>query len=737
MSGNVGARFPSGMRVKNAVRMACAAAALVAGVSPLARAANSEMHAVEEVIVTAQKRSESLMQVPVPVTAVSAEPLVQANQLQLQDYYNQIPGLALAYLGDTDSPTIAIRGITAGGFTNPTVGVVIDDVPYGGTIVTSIAPSPPDVDPGDLARIEVLRGPQGTLYGASSMGGLLKFVTVDPSTDEFAARVQAGFSSVEDGGDGYIFRGSMNAPMGDALAVRVSGFKGRDPGYVDNELTGQSDVNERESEGVRLAALWRPSESFSLKLNGLYQDSTRLGGNDVNVALGGLNQNAVRDSGQYARTLHAYDAIINASVGSVELTSATGYSIDKMLTLGDLTTIAGGFWGAMADVFFSATGVSSPVDRRFEKFSQELRASIPLGENVEWLVGAFYTDEDAEGGGTVDAVDPQTAEPAGVLFYSQSPTTFEEYAAFTNLTVDVTDKFDVQFGGRYSENRQTLSSVRGGPIAALFFLADPSALPERRSEDGAFTYLVTPRYRFSQDLMAYVRIASGYRPGGANLGCGFTPCSYDPDTTQNYEIGVKGNVLDDALSFDASVYYIDWKDIQTTLVLNGFGFQANAARARSQGVELSFDARPLAGFTVAGWLAWNDAELTEGFPVNSTFVGRDGDRLPNSSRFSGSLSLEQAFPIGAALTARIGASVSYMGERVGTFQATPTREVFPEYTEVDLHVGATYEDWTVSAYLNNVTDERGVLRGGLDGIGPTFFSYIQPRTIGMSLTKSF
>ncbi|HEX4973576.1 MAG TPA: TonB-dependent receptor, partial [Steroidobacteraceae bacterium] len=188
---------------------------------------------IEEVVVTAQKRAERLLDVPIPVTAVDGQFLLKHNELRLQDYYSRVPGLNYSP-GQWGEPRIAIRGIVTDPYTNPTVGLMIDDIPYGLSINQN-GGGGPDIDPGDLARIEVLRGPQGTLYGASSMGGLLKYVTVDPSTEALSGRVQVGTSSVSKGDDlGYSVRGSINVPLGDTLAIRASAFTRREPGYIDN-----------------------------------------------------------------------------------------------------------------------------------------------------------------------------------------------------------------------------------------------------------------------------------------------------------------------------------------------------------------------------------------------------------------------------------------------------------------------------------------------------------------------
>jgi outer membrane receptor protein involved in Fe transport len=241
--------------------------------------------------------------------------------------------------------------------------------------------------------------------------------------------------------------------------------------------------------------------------------------------------------------------------------------------------------------------------------------------------------------------------------------------------------------------------------------------------------------------MVYARLASGYRPGGPNLNVGSSglPHDYKPDKTNNYEVGVKGDFLERTLSIDGSLYYIDWKDIQLQLVdpTTQLNYFANAGRAKSQGVELTVESRPLAGLVIAAWGAWNDATLTQGFPSISTAYGVSGDRLPNSSRFSGRFSLDEEFRIARGATAFVGGAMSYVGNFLADFSGTPQRQYFPSYMRTDLRAGVKYQSWTVNAFANNVTDKRAAIGGGFGTYPPFAFTYIQPRTIGLSLVRTF
>ena len=715
---------------------------------------------LEEIVVTAQKRIERLQDVPVPVTAIGAQSLVESNQLRLQDYFTRVPGLSVTPDDQFGSPQITIRGITTGGYTNPTVGIVIDDVPYGSSSNAATGSIAPDLDPFDLERVEVLRGPQGTLYGAASMGGLIKFVTIEPSTHALEGAVQAGTSGVSHGAEmGYSFRGSLNVPLNESLAIRVSAFTRQDPGYIDDPTHHIDAINKQHASGGLVAALWKPSGAFSVKLSALVQNTRRDGSNDAErqapgftlPPLGDLQQSDLPGTGKLEKQIQAYSATLSAKWGGTDLIAISGYNRSTLKSTLDLSQLLGFYTqsGVAGTGFdgYGTSGTPSFGNTRTSKFTQEVRLSGGLGQHFDWLLGAFYTHEDSLGRNDTRGADAVTGADVGELYYARFPSSFEEYAGFADLTVKFTDRFDIQFGGRESHNRQSYDQTDIGPFVPFFDLGAPSpyVYPRGDSRGSAFTYLVAPRFKLSENLMLYARVASGYRPGGPNPGAETQglPSQFGADKTQNYEVGFKGDVLEHRFSFDASVYYIDWKDIQILELspVTFSGFTANGTRAKSEGVELSAQARPLRGLTVGGWLAWNEAVLTQAFPTQSSAFGQPGDRLPYSSRFSGSLSVDQEFALAARLRGVVGASVSYVGNRIGEFASVfvpPDRQGLPGYAQTDLRAGLIYdESWNLRLFANNVTDRRGLLRGGLNTVFPFAYNYVQPRTIGVLATRSF
>ena len=689
------------------------------------RASSADAVAPEEVLVTAQKKEERLQDVPVPMTAIDAQSLTSNNQFHLQDYYASVPGLTLA-LDSRGAPSISIRGVTTGVSVTSTTGITIDDVPFGASSVSPAFNPPPDVDPNDLARIEVLRGPQGTLYGASSLGGLVKYVTIDPSTAGFSGLLQVGTEGVHNGdGAGYAVSGAVNMPLTDTAAIRMSGFAHQDPGYIDNVLTGQQGVNKSRTDGGRLSTLWRPSAAFTIKVSALFQDRRSDGSSQIEIApqFADLQQSFLKGFGGYDRKIQAYSANLSGKIGRAELTSLTGYS--KSDVSGSLDDTY--YLGSEAEYLYHVGGGGFPEHNITQKLSQELRLSVPLMQWVDWLLGAFYTREKTQADGGYVLEDPVTFERGPEVLSQQLGIKYQEYAAFTDLTFKLSDAFDIQLGGREGRNWQTYDAVETFPYPAG---TSAVVFPETHSNDNSFTYLFTPRYRLGPNLITYARIASGYQPGGSNLGSSaVVPGTFAPDKTHNYEVGAKGEFLDRRLSLDASVFHILWRDIQLLATPTPtYDYVLNGSRAKSDGVELSLTAKPLFGLTMSGWAVWNEAELAEPLPGGCCA----GDRLPYSSRFSGYASATQEVPLWADVRGFVTGSLSYVGSREAEFSLP--RQTLPAYAKTDIQIGMHSEQWQETVFVTNVTDRRGYLE--VQGAFP-FFYIIQPRTMGLNVSWKF
>jgi iron complex outermembrane receptor protein len=735
------------MRINNVFRrrFSFSATMYVCGINAVLCAAWSVSHAsdapavqgedLNTIVVTAEKREERLQDVPIPISVVNTQSLQDNNQVRLQDFYTQVPSVTVT--PGTWSTGITIRGITTGQAvgTTPTVGITVDDLPFGSSIVTFV----PELDPGDLERIEVLRGPQGALYGSSSMGGVIRYVTADPSTDSVSGRVESGASSIYNGAElGYTFRASVNMPLSDNFAVRVSGFTRQDPGFIDNTLLGINGINEDRANGARLVALWRPTDTLSIKLSSLYQD-IRGDGSDFELngpgSPGQYQQSFVKGVGNYDNRSQNYGLVVKDKVGIFDLTSVSGYSAYSFSNGLDYSSAL----GFLSNQFFGVNGAPLFGFYTNTKLDQEFRVSFSLGR-LDTTVGAYYTHEYVSPAVQIlDATNPISGAFAGQLFHVAYGYGYDEYAGFTDLTYHFTDQFALEVGGRESHIDDTYNAYNWtGPYGAAFVCgADPCSTPAQKSSSSPFTYLASPQFKITPDLMVYARVASGYRSGGPNATGPGIPPEYQPDKTYNYEIGTKDDFLDHKLSVDASIYYIDWKNIQTGLQdpISHLVYTGNAGTAKSEGVEVQVESRPLQGLTISSWLAWSEAIITS-VPANLSGLSlAPGDRLPYSPRVSGNVAVNQEFALSGELKGFVGGTVSYVGNRYDTFEGTAERPYLPPYAKTDLRTGVKHGTWTVNLYANNVTNKRGLLSGSL--VGQPGYYYIQPRLLGFTVSSTF
>ncbi len=697
---------------------------------------------LDTIIVTAQKRAERIQDVPMSISVVDAAKLADRGQVQLTDYFAQVPGLSMNARGSGRTQLI-MRGIATATEQNPTVGVVIDDVPFGSS-TTDI--QTPDLDPSELQHIEALRGPQGTLYGASSMGGLLKYVTVDPDTYGFSGRAQLDASSVAHGGSGYGARAAVNIPViEDTFALRVSAFDRRDAGYVRDLQQDKDEVNEGRVRGARVAALWNASENVTVKFSALAQDSESDGTSSVDVdfdhnpAYGKYSRQRLGNTDIYEGKVRLYNLKVNADLGFAAFDSITAYGEYEHDGPQDVTTTFGGLLGRIL-------GVSNPgvvIDNRSatDKRSQEFRLSSQGEQTLDWQVGYFYTKEESEGYQALRAVNRGTGVDLGLIpaYTAVSPSVFEENAIYGDVDYHFTPRFDVQVGGRYSDIKQQSRTIYDGPMNGGYSVeTDPDA------GEKVFTFLFSPRYKLDENSMVYGRIASGYRAGGQNGAMPGTnlPETYGSDKLVSYETGYKGSFADNRLSLDVSLFYIDWTDIQLSVVDQATTqtYYTNGGKASSKGLETSVQWRPVNGLNVAWNASYTKAQLEQDLPSGN--YGRDGDRLPFSPEFSSSLNVTQDFPIGS-LYGFVGAGVTYVGDRQGTFSSSSAVRRFnmPSYTTVDLRAGIEADSWALTVYLKNASDEYGFLSGTARNAttGQSLYgaSVIQPRTIGASLTWNF
>ena len=708
--------------------------AAFAAAAPPALAASSDAEGnIPEIIVTAEKRVERLQDVPIPMTVVEANKLVETHQVRLQDFYTEFPALNLT-MAQQSAVNLTVRGLPA--------SITIDDVPISiGTFLEEAGGLALDLDPSGLSQIEVLRGPQGTLYGANSEGGLLRYVTADPTTDRIKGRWDAGVSSIDHGSEpGWNFRGSVNLPLGSDVAVLADAFARQDPGYIDRPLLGIDGVNVAHTYGAHLALLWRPSDAFSVKLAAFVQQARGDGTNDVNVepGLGPYDQNYAAGTGPFQRDGQLYNATVKYKAGSFELTSVTGFVWTGFKDTFDGTSsglVPYAQFGIPGTDFngFGQPAMATPETAHSHSITQELRLTTQIGHFVDVLVGGFYNFAYGAFGENLLSSNPTTGEVAGNFEFVGFRSAARSAAGFGNLNFHFTDQFGVQVGGRqetdYTYAYGTTFAGPGNPIFG-YPTAAPTVAPAPNGESKKFTYLITPQYKFSPDTMVYVRAATGYAPGQANPTAPGVPATSEPDTVTDYEVGTKTEFFNHRWSIDASVYHIKHDDIQAGLYSDQakIYYFGNAGSTVSDGAELSTEIRPATGLHLSAWVAFISSKETDAAAMAS---GGAAGALNLTPKWSGSLSLDQDFPIAASVTGSAGASATYLGDR------GQSDLVFPAYTRIDLHAGVKYGDWSARLYANNVTNKRGIINGGPATLIPDSYYYITPRLIGLGISKVF
>ena len=379
-----------------------------------------------------------------------------------------------------------------------------------------------------------------------------------------------------------------------------------------------------------------------------------------------------------------------------------------------------------------------------DKFTQELRLVSQENDSFEWLIGAYYTDEDSSIIQNFFAVEAGTENPAGDpvprLGDLDILSNYQELALFANATWHITEKFDLSFGGRWSNNDQEASQTATGLLVGGEIVFD-----DVRTSESPFTYSVSPRFEFSDSTSVYARVATGFRPGGPNvLPAGLppdTPNSYDSDELTSYEIGLKTGSPDGVISLDIAAYFLDWKDIQLLATVNDFNINANGGTAESKGIEFTATARAAEGlnFTVTG--AYTDAYLTE--DTDAIVGGLDGDPLPYVPEVTLGFGGDYEWSVFSDSTAYVGGQISYTSERTADFGNRDAGQNIREansYTTLDLRAGILRDRWSIELYGKNVTNEEGIndiIAPGTSPNGAVGIGVIRPRTIGLSLGARF
>lgn len=683
-----------------------------------------------DIVVTATKRAESAQKIPSGLSAVRGETLAEIGAQKLEDYVGYLPSVTFNYSGVPGIGYVGLRGIAPSDDAGGTMAFYIDDTPVNRSSPTGpAATSNLDLSPYDIDRVEVLRGPQGTLYGANSLGGVIRYVLRKPSLQDL--QVQAGaevWAMSKSDRVGWIGRASLSIPVvRDRIAVRASYGHREDPGFIDNVAAGgRTDFNRGDSDTYRIAALIQATDNLSIDLNFLRQENDY--GGQARVALNPATRKPLfgRYANRYVLPVFAkqaysvFSGTLTWDFGGATLTSATGYSESDFDQQSDLTAAFAALPGR-TQYFAPSKGT---------KFVQEVRLASPTGQKVEWLIGAYYTYEKFRQPIVATLLSPTSDTPVAALNpLARLPlrSRYEEISGFGNVTVKLTDTLDIGGGLRVAHTKTRSEAGFGG---ALF--GNPSGLTSfsGRGSDTTTLWSATARYLPSNDLTLYARAATGFRPGAANNAFPDVPRTFAADRTTSYEAGFKARLPALDAYLEGAIFTIDWDRIQLARSFLGvLSYTVNGGKARSRGFEISGNISPVRDLRLSGALSYSDARLRD--PGALFPAGTANDPLPLVTPWTASAAAEWTFVRFGAWEGRARSGVRYFDSTSYRF-FDPAGAPIPSATLVDASINLSNERYTLGLFARNLTNARRVYIAV-----PVEQVIGEPRVVGLRLDARF
>lgn len=667
---------------------------------------------LEDMLVTAQKREQNLQEVPISISILDGQKLDADRSEGVAETLRLAPSVDLYKSGQNSGYKLSIRGVTAGLelFTgSSTVGYYLDEVPWGFVKSAAI----PDTSAYDLERVEIARGPQGTLYGASALNGVVRIVTKDADLNEYQFKMRT-YTSTTEGSDTGNYRGDMvvNIPViPNKLAFRAVMGYNKLGGWIDNAIS--SNANDGELRNLRLKINAKPIENLAIELS-TWSSRSDFGGPSIAPdPYSPMTSPAIFDE-PINVDYDILSATLNYDFPSFSLQSATSYidySSKGILDIANLSPLE--------------TSLGS------EAFAQELHLVSSLAGPWQWFAGMFYRDTE-----DMQFQSLPMFIPAPINFTNTS----ESFAVFADISRSFFNgQFEVLVGLRYSED--DVGFIENTPTTGV--ASQPLENDERTFDNVSSRAVLT---WFPKDtLTMYASYSEGFRSGFVQdalvtlIAPGFP--ALKEDTLANYEIGAKGSLLNDWLNFDAALYYIDWQDVQQTLGVSVGGgadvaVPVNAGSVSGVGVDLEMMIRPIEGLQLGFTLGWNDLGFDKNILSSGQILFEAGDRPNDSIETTLGLFADYLFPIGNnGYKGQLSGSTNYHSSRAKRNIDTGGITQFVESDEI-VNTRLTFsvyspKHWIVTAFVDNATNENGAV-SVLPG-SPIFTSRLRPRTIGLQL----
>lgn len=737
------------MRVSN-TRLATMAALAVAA---SATVANAQESVVEEIVVTATKRETTMKDTPAAISAVSGDAIRESQSFSLESFSRLDPSVQVNNRGVGDNQII-VRGISSSG--KPTVGLYYDEAVITGLGLDGGSDNQPNIQLHDMQRIEILKGPQGTLFGAGSMSGTVRFISNKPDLSKQEFAVSGSAASVKDGNPFYQGEAVANLPIiEDKLGLRTVVWGDSGGGYIDQDRNGSSfdDVNDQTVWGGRMILASKVTDRLTVTLTGLYQESEADGSQYFEFGQRDY-QNISPTQEPFEDEIKLFSVVADYDVGFGTFTGTASYMDRQLFYSRDSTPTA--------DRFGLGVDLAYHQEQEISNLSSEFRFASAFDGPAQVVAGVFYAEQESDARSAALVADSATGL-APCNFHSDcvaggfaradinsatGEVTIDQFAAFSELEYALTEKFTATVGLRYYTadiGQRTISTqALRHPVFSPVQTADILSL-DRDTGENEMSYNFALSYALTDDTTLYSRVASGFRPGGANDADAaaqqgvIAPEQYESDTLWSYEVGAKSYFFDRAVYTEVSLYRIDWSDQQISVTDPGgtFVYIANAGKSFVNGVEFQVNAQPTDSLALSLGATYTDSRLSEDLPSTSQTSGFDGDRIPYSPKWSYVGQVSYEVPLSAQLTGYASTNFNYRGVSYTNFNSlADDYQELDDYFLVGLRAGVRYEGWDAGIFVDNVTDEVPQIGLRVSGDGYRVYT-TRPLTAGIRVSTRF